>query len=116
MIADYHLKSFRKDRVVREEERVSDKLPGLIPGKVFLVDEDTHKLRDGERWMSLLQNQDFGSKFRTLYASNATHVIELNSNICGTQESGYFRTRYAILEDNKCTYNLGTLGWVCRCS
>ena len=34
--------------MVGEEERVGDDVPGDIPRKVFLVEEDAHQLGDGE--------------------------------------------------------------------
>lgn len=39
--------------MVREEERVGDDIPGLVPGDVLLVDEDAHQFGDGERRVGL---------------------------------------------------------------
>lgn len=39
--------------MVREEERVSDDIPRFRPGHIFLVDEDSHQLRDSQSRMRL---------------------------------------------------------------
>lgn len=43
--------------MVREEERVGDDVPGDVPGKIFVVEEDTHQLRDSKGRVSLYQGQ-----------------------------------------------------------
>ena len=39
--------------MVSVEEDVGNNRPGLVPGQVFFVDEDSHQLRDGEGRMGL---------------------------------------------------------------
>ena len=49
------LKSFRKDGVVGEEERVGNDLPGVVPRNLLLVDENTHQFWDGESGVCIVE-------------------------------------------------------------
>lgn len=47
------LSTHREDGVVGIEERVGDDLPGRIPRKILIVNENPHQFRDGKRGVGL---------------------------------------------------------------
>ena len=47
------LERLGEDGVVREEERVADDVPGLVPRHLLLVDEHAHELGNRERRVGL---------------------------------------------------------------
>lgn len=49
------LKSFRKDGVVCEEERVGDDFPSFVPWYLLLINENTHQLRNSEGRVSIVE-------------------------------------------------------------
>ena len=64
--------------MVREEERVGHDVPGLIPRKLFIVEEDAHQLRNSKSWVGL---QD--ERISDFYTGRleVPHIVELDGNI-----------------------------------
>ena len=72
-----HRKTHGKDCVVCEEERVGHNRPCAVPRKFFIIEKDSHKLDDGQCWMSLFViRRCIPSK------KSGTHIIELDRIIC----------------------------------
>src|SRR4029453_11303918 len=49
------LQRLGQERVIRVGERLSGEIPGLVPAEVRLVEQDSHQLGDGQRWVRVVE-------------------------------------------------------------
>lgn len=49
--------TYREYSMIGEEESLRDNIPSSIPWHIFLINEESHELRNSERWVRLQQSE-----------------------------------------------------------